>query len=309
MAIQFQDARQLWEARLRGVSFARTATLAHLNLDLRQSDVRWLQRAYRAAHGGEVATPLDGYRSGDFADAFFRGFLGAEVCTTIDNSDYEGAAIVHDMNTPITREHWNRYDAVIDAGSLEHIFQFPIALGNLMRITKVGGRLFITTPANNLCGHGFYQFSPELMFRALSEENGFKIDSLLVFQSRFPDVLIAPYRARYRVVDPARVGQRVGLMTKIPTMMIVEAVKTEDVEPFVDPPQQSDYVAAWQNAASGRSTRGQYRTRGSVWQWARALVFDHMPEFATRIQKRRAGYRFQREYSLRNRHHFTELKE
>ena len=30
-----------------------------------------------------------------------------------------------------------------------------------MALPKVGGDVYICTPANNLCGHGFYQFSPE----------------------------------------------------------------------------------------------------------------------------------------------------
>src|SRR5689334_7760613 len=161
MAIQFQDAQELWEAHQNGASFERTATIAHLNLSLRPSDVRWLQRSYRAARPSSQGTPLDGYRRGECVEVFLAGYLGAKECVSIDYSDYEGATVTHDMNLPIGREHWNGYDAVIDAGSLEHIFHFATALSNMMRMTKVGGRVFITTPANNLCGHGFYQFSPE----------------------------------------------------------------------------------------------------------------------------------------------------
>ena len=37
----------------------------------------------------------------------------------------------------------------------------------------VGGSIFVNTPANNMMGHGFYQFSPELMYRIFAEANGF----------------------------------------------------------------------------------------------------------------------------------------
>ena len=42
-----------------------------------------------------------------------------------------------------------QFDAVIEAGSLEQIFNFPILVGNLMRMLKTGGclsRLFNAIP-------------------------------------------------------------------------------------------------------------------------------------------------------------------
>jgi hypothetical protein len=47
---------------------------------------------------------------------------------------------------------------VIETGSLDHIFNFPVAISNLMQMTRVGGSVFLTTVANNLCGHGFSGF-------------------------------------------------------------------------------------------------------------------------------------------------------
>ena len=59
------------------------------------------------------------------------------------------------------------------------IFNFPVAIRNLMRMAKVGGQVFLTTPANNFCGHGFYQFSPELAYRIFALENGFEPASVV----------------------------------------------------------------------------------------------------------------------------------
>src|SRR4029077_10267153 len=112
--------------------------------------------------------PLAGYQFGNYADDFWNEFLDAESVETLDYSTYEGASIVHDLNSPVPASLHGRFDAVIEAGSLEHIFNFPMAIRNLMRMTKVGGWVFITTVANNLCGHGFYQFSPELIYRIFS---------------------------------------------------------------------------------------------------------------------------------------------
>jgi 2-polyprenyl-3-methyl-5-hydroxy-6-metoxy-1,4-benzoquinol methylase len=78
----------------------------------------------------------------------------------LDASPYEGADTIHDMNTPVPEAWHGRYDVV--SGSLEHIFNFSVAIANLANMLRVGGTIFVTTPVNNLMGHGVYQFSPEL---------------------------------------------------------------------------------------------------------------------------------------------------
>jgi 2-polyprenyl-3-methyl-5-hydroxy-6-metoxy-1,4-benzoquinol methylase len=87
------------------------------------------------------------------------------------------ASIIHDLNKPVPKELEERFDVVLDGG-LEHVFDFPQAIENAMRMTKIGGHLILETPANNLCGNGFYQFSPELFFRVLDSGNGFELERL-----------------------------------------------------------------------------------------------------------------------------------
>ena len=58
-------------------------------------------------------------------------------------------------------------------------------------------------PVNNFAGHGFYQFSPELAFRVLSPQYGFRI---------LDAILIEPYRPSpryFRVADPEAAGHRI----------------------------------------------------------------------------------------------------
>ena len=52
----------------------------------------------------------------------------------------------------------------------------------------------------------------------------------------------------YTVTDPATLRKRVGLLSNRPVTMMVEAVKTADLPPFPVFPQQSDYVAIWNQA-------------------------------------------------------------
>ena len=92
--------------------------------------------------------------------------------------------------------HGPAVDLVFDGGTLEHVFNFTTALTTASR-GPAAGPVRLGTMLNNWCGHGFYQFSPELFYRALSPENGFS-----VIEMYFADV---EGRHFCRVVDPAAV--------------------------------------------------------------------------------------------------------
>jgi hypothetical protein len=92
--------------------------------------------------------------SGRYAEKLLT-YLGAEVADSFDFSDYEQASFVHDFNVPISDQHKNKYTLVIDGGSLEHIFNFPVAIKNCMEMTSINGHFISITPSNNNFGHGF----------------------------------------------------------------------------------------------------------------------------------------------------------
>lgn len=188
-------------------------------------------------------------------EAFLR-LLGASTVEAADASGYEGAELIHDFNHPLPAVWEQRYDWVLDGGTLEHVFNFPVALANCMRLVRENGRLFLFTPANNYCGHGFYQFSPELFFRVFRPENGFELERLeaVVDTAGFSRVLGVKYAfpitgRRYAVSDPDRVGERVLLVNRLPTLLFVQARRVRVVEPLCQPPQQSDYVRQWATGA------------------------------------------------------------
>src|SRR5207253_612765 len=137
------------------------------------------------------------------------------------------------------------YDTVLEAGSLEHIFNFPTALKNVMQAVKIGGSLFIQTPADNYFGHGFYQFSPELFYRALSAENGFEVRRMHLLEHFYPCHFFATQT--YEVTDPAKLRRRVTLVNNRPALLLIEARRVAEKPLFATTPQQSDYFALWQN--------------------------------------------------------------
>jgi SAM-dependent methyltransferase len=158
--------------------------------------------------------------------------LGANEVVSFDASNYEGATVVHDFNLPIGRfaEH---FDVVFDAGSLEHVFNVPVALANCMRLLKIGGYYIAVHPCNNFFGHGFYQFSPELYFRVFSPENGFVIEHVIACET-FPG---APW---FRVPDSAAVHGRVILINSKQSYLVVVARKVESRNHYFGrAPQQS----------------------------------------------------------------------
>jgi hypothetical protein len=224
-------------ATKKGVDFSRTLTLGRQGLHLRASELDELLEemgiSLSAPQREEISRHLP------HADGLLTA-LGARTLVTLDASSYEGASVIHDMNTPIDASLAGKFTAVIDFGTLEHVFNFPIAVRNCMQMLSVGGTFLCATTANNYLGHGFYQFSPELFFRVLSRENGFEVREMYLCEDRHT-------RYWYQVPDPAVIRRRVELRNSLPTLMLIRAQKIAAVVPFAATPQQSDYAQAlWQ---------------------------------------------------------------
>ncbi|HUQ90855.1 MAG TPA: hypothetical protein VM120_04170 [Bryobacteraceae bacterium] len=300
MGISYSEAKSLWQARLAGRPFESMAMIAHQQLFLHPAEVAELQAGYRKVAAPDAPPPLADYAFGEYIDRFCREYLGVSRLDIIDYSAYEGATIVHDMNQPVPDRLHNSFDVVLEAGSLEHIFAFPVAIANLMQMAKTGGTILLTTPANNLCGHGFYQFSPELMYRIFSPENGFEAPRVLFLEATFPGVELTPARGVFEVADPAAMRCRVGLRSKYPTMMMVEAKKVRHVTPFQTMPQQSDYVALWEQAAPAGS---QARVSAVKALWRRVL--RTLPvSWKRHIEGRQSNF----QYSLANKNFYRKTR-
>lgn len=247
MGIEAFTLRMLCEARRRGAVFSRTVTLGRQHLSVRPAELDAARRVLGRPPAAAGPMPV-------FADEVLRDLLGIEVLVSMDHSAYEGAGVAHDLNLPVPEAYWNTCDAVIDGGTLEHVFNVPVAMASCQRMLRVGGRFFALTPANNHCGHGFYQFSPELFYRVFGEDSGFEVEHVLAVEHAFPGIELTAGRTVYAVRDPAEVGARVGLVTRRPVYLYVQAVKRADVEPFARGwPQQSDYRAAWAGQAAGQA--------------------------------------------------------
>lgn len=230
----------LW-ARQENLDFSRVMMIGRQKLYL---NVHSLQAAL-ATFGvmrskGEVAAML-AERQG-YAEPVFK-FLGAVETASIDASSYEGASTVLDMNEAVPEDLKARFSVVFDGGTLEHVFNFPVAIRNCMEMVRLNGHFIGITPCNNYLGHGFYQFSPELFFRIFTDQNGFKLEKAILYEN-------SPAARWYRVQDPEEVGERVEVRTRRNTLLIVQARRTAIRPLFATAPQQSDYAALWRGRSS-----------------------------------------------------------
>lgn len=114
--------------------------------------------------------PIDSYE-------LFRA-LGAEEVHALDCSGYEKADIVFDLNDKeLPTGLFDRFDIIIDGGTLEHVFSPGRALDNIRKMLKLGGTVYHMVPCAGLVNHGFYSFSPTF-FLDYYGETGFCVDTI-----------------------------------------------------------------------------------------------------------------------------------
>lgn len=239
MGIDSNHARFLLSARKRGVSFRRTITLGRqfCVLDVAEMRAMFAEFGWRAE--GDVLNASNAY-----AEPFLK-FLGAEDVVSLDANLYQGASVMHDLNLPIPEAMKGAFDVVVEGGTLEHIFNFPVAVQNCMEMLAPGGYYLGIGPANNFCGHGFYQFSPDLFFRIFSAENGFHVERMILCE-------VQADSDWFEVRDPLTAQQFVeSLGAAKPTYLLVQARKLSNQPLFVTYPQQSVYRQLWNQNCPG----------------------------------------------------------
>jgi SAM-dependent methyltransferase len=272
VGIDIHNLNLLAHAQDLGVRFDRTLAIGRQALFIEDFELEQHRRARGLA---PLIEPAIGPGSPRYFEPLVTQWLGATVADSVDASAYEGARLIHDMNLPWPAKsaERGRYDAVLDFGCLEHVFNFPVAWRNCIDLCRVGGHVFHALPANNLSGHGFYQFSPELFFNLYRPENGFELRGLYF-------AMKADARHWWKVANPLDVKRRVNLLNSHEVYMLVIARKLREPGPL-PAPQQSDYAqdewvrAPAVEATSTSPTINAAATRRSLIRWLsqRGLIY------------------------------------
>lgn len=183
-------------------------------------------------------TAEDTVNGGDnHTEKLFR-MIGADTVDTIDYSPYENCTIVHDLNNPVDQSLHNKYDYILDAGTMEHIFDVKTVMANYKNMLKEDGVIAILTCCNNFVGHGFYQFSPEFFRTVFSEQTGFETISMYLYELVDDETFTV-----YEIPSPRKGDRQEFLTSDKPHYIALAAKKIKNID--TSNFQQSDYLKAW----------------------------------------------------------------
>lgn len=231
MGIDLQAIRLLTENKNIGNSLGNVLTLGRQGLSLSHKAKKVAIKNYN------VDKMLLGNK---WCEDLLLKHFGAKSVTSIDFSDFEGASIIHDMNVPINIKR--KFDTVLDFGTSEHIFNVKTVYENIKLLCKQGGVIIHLVPANNFCGHGFYQFSPMFYKSVYAVDHGYDIKSM--YLSRMST------DKDWFKVSFANINDRFVFYNNYPTtlMLTVSKISSKSRSERI---QQPDYENRWLGKKSG----------------------------------------------------------
>lgn len=181
-------------------------------------------------HG--INAPL--HECGEYFEAFFKN-MGYAVTDSIDNSAYENATIIHNLNLPLRSE--KKYNYVLDGGTIEHIFNCPQVCENIINMMEVGGIYCSVTVNNNFSGHGIYQFSPEFFLTAFTPKYGMEVLELYLAEvnadrEQWIDV---------KSFNGWRNNTQINTQNSVYIIAIIRKISNERESLLLNPPNQYSY--------------------------------------------------------------------
>jgi SAM-dependent methyltransferase len=219
-------------------NFRKTATLGRHEIHFWKQDFDTVRKGFGFEYDESLAV-------GSFCEPLLRK-LGAEDITSIDASGFEGASMVHDFNQPIPETLHNQFDAFLDFGSIEHIFNVAQVIDNVVKLVKPGGQVLIATNANGFPAHGLFQYSPEFFYSVFSERNGFRNTSVFLVNTLRPKLW-------HLIEQPAHLKRRNQIPFESQMTLVVLSTKTSCVDQLRV--VQSDYDDTWARFETGNWTR------------------------------------------------------
>jgi len=237
MGLDINSLNFLGYAKSSGVNFTKTLSVGRAGISLEEQEIKsFLHRIGKKEFIKDTSSLVET----KYFEPILKEVFGAEITDSLDASDYENASMIHDLNLSLKVER--KFTAILDFGCLEHVFNLPVAIDNLINSCEVNGHILHYLPANNCCGHGFYQFSPELFFSLYSSERGFS-DTQIFFVEWQDDP-----ETWYQINSPSELHSRVNIVNKAEGYLLVKTKKLANaMSPLDLAPQQSDYVEWWKS--------------------------------------------------------------
>ena len=207
---------------------------------------RFIRQALRAA---KLSPDFGNYLQEDgFSETFLRK-LGYPPTASMDYSDFEDCDYTHDLNEPLPAELRQKFDVVIDGGTIEHVFNTPQALDNVFHMLKDDGIFISVNGMTGWAGHGFYQFSPELVWRYWQDARNCEVRTCQA-------VSVDPSEQAIPVTDTGKSGARfrgLGLHGRWYLYYVVKKPSNANGVKQLNNIQQGDYAVKWENAPKEQS--------------------------------------------------------
>lgn len=125
----------------------------------------------------------------------FAEVLGFKEAETFDISGSPTRKI--DLQKSIPEEFKNRFDWVIDAGTLYWCFDIASVWKNILSMLKKDGCVFHLSALSGYFGRGYYSFQPR-MFADFYSQNGFEV-LMMAYRLRPPHILYNKSVTWYRI--------------------------------------------------------------------------------------------------------------
>ena len=148
--------------------------------------------------------------------------IGFSTVHALDFYTHQNPDMIIDLNKPISKKLYGKYDCVLDGGTMEHIFSPADVLYNSVRLLKVGGRIVHLNPLTGWINHGFYQFSPILYFEFYSQNGFIKLD----YRIRYDD--------KYKQTNGKKFPKE---MASKRVLQLFTAIKEKEINNFIMPIQ------------------------------------------------------------------------
>ena len=200
---------------------------------------RFFRRALRNAG---LVVDYNAYQQEDgFSETFFDR-IGYPPMQSMDFSDYEACDYTHDLNDPLPETLKGKFDVIVDGGTIEHVFNTPQALDNVFHMLKDDGIFISINGMTGWAGHGFYQFSPELVWRYWQDARQCTVNTCQA-------VSIDSTQPAIQVTDTGKAGARfrgAGLQGRWYLFYVVQKSANANASETIANLQQGDYAARWE---------------------------------------------------------------
>jgi 2-polyprenyl-3-methyl-5-hydroxy-6-metoxy-1,4-benzoquinol methylase len=143
------------------------------------------------------------------------------------------------MNLAVPLTFVNKYDFIFDGGTIEHVFNMPQVMSNIIDMLQVDGVFCSITCNNNFSGHGFYQFSPEFFQRTLAHKYGMEIKELYIGENNTD--MSKWINVKELSSDCSRNTQRYYSNEEVYIITIAKKLSNDRIRLLNEAPQQFNY--------------------------------------------------------------------